>query len=179
MPIHGLLDINLLPKDSFEGSNLGKTLKWLLIGGRTIVVLTEFGVILAFVSRFWYDKQLNDLNDQITQKQAVVRSFTEVENKMRDVLAREEIVGKFLKENLDTNGIIESLVTSSPVDVSFDQIGINKNGMQLSGQAKSESSFAGFLGNLSKNPRIKNINLGETKFSQKTGTIGFKISTNL
>ena len=113
MPIHGLLDINLLPKDSFEGSNLGKTLKWLLIGGRTIVVLTEFGVILAFVSRFWYDKQLNDLNDQITQKQAVVRSFTEVENKMRDVLAREEIVGKFLKENLDTNGIIESLVTSS------------------------------------------------------------------
>ena len=179
MPIHGLLDINLLPKDSFEGSNLGKTLKWLLIGGRTIVVLTEFGVILAFVSRFWYDKQLNDLNDQITQKQAVVRSFTEVENKMRDVLAREEIVGKFLKENLDTNGIIESLVTSSPVDVSFDQIGINKNGMQLSGQAKSESSFEGFLGNLSKNPRIKNINLGETKFSQKTGTIGFKISTNL
>jgi len=56
-----LFKVNLLPKDNFEFSLVGKFLRWALTAGRVMVVLTEFVVILAFGSRFWLDKEMNDL----------------------------------------------------------------------------------------------------------------------
>src|SRR3989344_7346869 len=100
MPAAKLAKINLLPKDSFDFSTLGKFLRWSLTTGRVLVVLTEFVVILAFGSRFYFDKRLNDLVEEIVQKQAVVDSYAEIEKTTRDILTKQEVVNSYLANNL-------------------------------------------------------------------------------
>lgn len=179
MSAHRLSDINLLPQDTFETSNVGRALRWIQITGRVILVFTMLVVIIAFGSRFWFDKELNDLTDKINGKQAVIKSFSEVETKMRDILFREGKTNDFLNDDLDIGDVFSSLVNASPADVSFSSIGVSKKGISMIGKAKSETGFAGFLSNLAKEPRVGSISLGSTKFSQKEGVIEFAVSATI
>lgn len=176
MPAAKFGRINLLPKDSFEFSILGKILKWSLTTGRVLVVLTEFVVILAFGSRFYYDKKLNDLIEVIDQKQAVVDSFAEIETKMRDILARQAIVEKYLKGNLSINGAISQIKKVTPQDISFTEIAIDEKGFSLTGASGSEGGLANLLVGINNIPNVEGVNVGAIDFDQRQGVINFKVS---
>lgn len=176
MPALKFGKINLLPRDSFEFSALGKILKWALTSGRVLVILTEFVVILAFGSRFYFDKKLNDLIEGIGQKQAVVESYADIENKIRDLLSRQVIVDKYLKENLGISGIINQIKRLTPVDVSFTEISVDNKGFLLSGTAGSEGGLANLLAGINTIKNVTGVNVGEIDFDQRQGFINFKIS---
>lgn len=179
MPAAKLGKINLLPKDSFEFSALGKILKWSLTTGRVLVVLTEFVVILAFGSRFYFDKKLNDLNEVIDQEQAVVDSYAEIEKKMRDILARQAIVEKYLKNNLGVGSVIGQISRVTPVDVNFSQITIDEKGFSLAGSSGSEGGLANLLLGVNNIPNIGGVNVGSIDFDQRSGVINFKINVTM
>lgn len=176
MPATKLGRINLLPKDAFEFSALGKILKWAMTTGRVLVVLTEFVVILAFGSRFYFDKRLNDLIEVIDQKQAVVDSYAEIENKMRDLLSRQAIIDKYLADNLGVNNIINQTKRSTPADVNFTEININYKGFSLTGTSGSEGGLANLLVGLNNLPNVTGVNVGSIDFDQRQGIINFKIA---
>ncbi|MBI2326455.1 PilN domain-containing protein [Candidatus Collierbacteria bacterium] len=168
--------INLLPKDSFELSVLGKILKWALTSGRILVVLTEFVVILAFGSRFYFDKKLNDLIEVIGQKQAVVESYVDIENKIRDLLSRQAVVDKYLKENLEISEVINQIKRVTPVDVSFTEISVDEAGFSLTGMAGSEGGLASLLVGVNNISSVTGISVGSIDYDQRQGAINFKIS---
>lgn len=176
MPASKLGKINLLPKDSFEFSVLGKTLKWALTSGRVLVVLTEFVVILAFGSRFYFDKKLNDLIEVIDQKQAVVESYAVIEAKMRDILSRQAIVSKYLKENLGVNNVINQLKRITPADINFSEVLVDNKGFSLIGTSGSEGGLANLLAGLNSVPNVSGVNVGSINFDQRQGAIEFKIT---
>lgn len=171
--------INLLPRDSFEESNLGKFLSWALSSGRVIVILTEFVVVIAFGSRFWFDQKLNNLIEEISAKEAVVESYAAIESQMRDVLARETKVLDFLTNGLGLPVVFSNLKKATPNDVSFNSFSINDNQVRIEGTAKSEAGFSLFLNNLGYVPGVTNIKLGKTVFDEKSGGVNFEVSTNL
>jgi Tfp pilus assembly protein PilN len=179
MSARKLSGINLLPKDSFEESGLGQFLRWSLVTGRAIVVLTEFVVILAFGSRFWFDKTLNDLVEVVDQKQMVVKSFAEIESQMREVLAKETPVVGYLESNLGIESVFNDLIKATPTDVTFEQMSFSAGNINLKGKAQSESGFAGLLANLNNLEKIESLSIGETKFSQREGLVEFQISAKL
>lgn len=168
--------INLLPKDSFEFSNLGKIMKWSLTTGRILVVLTEFVVILAFGSRFWYDRKLNDLIESIDQKQAVVESYTEIEERARDILERQKIVSSYLTKNLEINERVREIKKITPSDVNYSQISLGATSLDLSGTAGSEVGFYQLMAGLTALPNISSVNVGGIEFDQTFGQINFKIN---
>lgn len=176
MPAAKFGKINLLPKDSFEQSALGKILKWALTSGRVLVVLTEFVVILAFGSRFYFDKKLNDLIEVIGQKQAVVESYVDIENKIRDLLSRQAIVDKYLKENLGISDVINQIKRVTPADVSFTEISLDGVGFTLTGIAESEGGLASLLVGINNVPNVTGISVGSIDFDQRQGLINFKVS---
>lgn len=179
MPAAKLEKINLLPKDSFEFSVLGKVLKWALTSGRVLVVLTEFVVILAFGSRFYFDRRLNDLIETISQRQAVVDSYAEIEKRIRDVLAKQAIVAKYSQENLGINNVITQIKRVTPQDVSFDEIAIDSKGFSLTGSAGSEGGLASLLLGVNSIPNISGVNVGGIDFDQRQGTINFRINVTI
>ncbi len=171
-----LSKINLLPKDSFESTNLGRFLQWSLKTGRVLVVLTEFIVILAFASRFWFDKRSNDLMEEINSKHAVVRSFIDVETKMRDVLSREKKVTEYLDDNLAISSWFQILIRATPKNVFFKSMNSTEKGqINLTGTANSEISFAGLLANLSRQPQIDKVFIKETHFNKSKAQLDFEL----
>lgn len=167
--------INLLPHDSFEYSVVGKFLKWALTIGRVLVILTEFVVILAFGSRFYYDKKLNDLMETIDQKQAVIESYSEIEKKIRDVLEKQKVVSLFLKTNIELPRVFSSFQRITPPDVSYSQISLNETGINIVGTARSESGFNKIMAGIGTIKGIKEITVGSVDFDQRLGLINFKI----
>lgn len=176
MPKRVLTDINLLPQSSFESTNVGRALNWMLLTGRVILVLTMLVVIAGFLSRFYFDVKLNDLNGNIKQKQAMIRSYAAVEAEMRDILSREEIISRFIADNLGSEKIVQEIINTLPLDVSLENFSVSNKAMSIKGFALSETGFAGFLANLSKSSLITDSRLGKTEFDQKTGVITFTVS---
>jgi Tfp pilus assembly protein PilN len=170
--------INLLPKDSFEESDLGQFLRWALVTGRAVVVITELVVILAFASRFWFDKTLNDLMEVIDQKQALVQSYRTVEEQMRQVLIREAPITMALENNLEIETTLAQLVRATPIEVNFTKMNLSITGLSLAGQSSSEEGLAAFLSNLNKIEKVKKLSMGEIKFSQRDGKIEFDLTAS-
>jgi Tfp pilus assembly protein PilN len=170
---HGLSHINLLPKDSFEFSGTGKLLKWTTTVGRVLVVMTEFVVILAFASRFYFDKKLNDLSETIAGKLAVVQSYNEVETQMRDLISRQSVVSNYLTNKIDISNKITDLGRQIPLGVAVDSLSMKGKDVSVKGTAGSETAFAQFLLSLKKDPLLKKISLDSTTYDQTSGSVKF------
>ena len=173
---HGLSHINLLPKDSFEFSALGKILKWTTTVGRILVVMTEFVVILAFASRFYFDKKLNDLNDEIEGKLAVIQGYAEVESNMREVLARQAVIVEAGTGAVNVEERISSISRAIPIGVTLGTMKIAEKEVLLTGSAGSEGLFAQTLTNFKKTTEVSRVNLGQTSYDQSEGRVNFTIT---
>jgi len=174
-----LFKVNLLPKDSFEFSLVGKFLRWALTAGRIMVVLTEFVVILAFGSRFWFDKELNDLREVIDQKEMVVNSYTETEAEMRRVLGRQEPVKDYLEDNLEMTEKVDDLKYFLPEGVTLMEMKIEKEKISLVGVAGSEETFSRTIRAMAQMKDVYQTEVKELEFDQKRGGINFKIVYHL
>ena len=171
----GVSGINLLPKDSFEFSVFGKTLKWATSVGRVLVVLTEFVVLLAFASRFYFDKKLADLNEVITQKQAQIGAYVDIENQMRKVLVKEKLIDSYLSGGLGFSKKISDLQSVLPVGTSLDSLSLDKKNLSLAGRSLSEFGFAQFIAGIKSLDNVSTVNLRDTSFGQITGEMKFSI----
>lgn len=172
---HGVSSINLLPKDSFEFSTTGKILKWVTTAGRVLVVLTEFVVLLAFASRFYFDRKLDDLGQVLVEKEAQISAYSAVEMEMRRILAKQQVVETFQKSGLDFANKIDNLTKILPTGTVLDSFLLNENGLTIAGKAQSEFGFAQFVSGIKKMPNVSMVNMKDTSFDQTTGGVKFNI----
>src|SRR5688500_5727921 len=108
MPAHNKnkTAINLLSREGFEYTQLGKTLAWLLSAGRTIVIVTELVVITAFLSRFWLDKTLTDLSQANNSKKAQIEASQAFEQEFKNAQIRIASAKKIDETKLGTGEIL-------------------------------------------------------------------------
>jgi Tfp pilus assembly protein PilN len=175
MPARKFIKVNLLPKDAFETSFLGKFLKWSLTAGRAMVVLTEFVVILAFASRFWFDKKLNDLREANDFKQTTIQSYVETEEQMRGVLTRQKAVSVFLSERLKTSEGVGRLRLLLPGGTVLSQVNFLKNGVGIAGMAGSEQALAQTINAMKSYQDVERVEIKKIEFDQKKGGVEFEI----
>jgi len=176
--IRTFLKINLLPKDSFEFSPLGKFLSWAMSSGRVLVVLTEFVVLLAFGSRFYFDKKLNDLTEILDQKTAQIESFADVEAQMRTILAKQAPVNDYLNKNIKFSQKYEEIAKTIPTGVKLEKIYFDQNTMRLSGKSETELGFAQLLRNMKIMESLSYMNIKDTTFDQNSKSVMFTIQAN-
>lgn len=172
---HGVSSINLLPKDSFEFSLTGKTIRWIITVGRVLVVLTEFVVLLAFGSRFYFDKKLDDLNEVLVQKQAQIQAYSQVEADFRKILAKQDPIEAYEKNGLGFSEKIDGLTSVLPTGTVLETLSMRDKGLDISGTALSEYSFAQFLSGIKKMKGVATVGLKETSFDQTQGGVKFGI----
>jgi len=175
MPAKKLPKVNLLPKDAFETSFLGKFLKWSLTAGRVMVVLTEFVVILAFSSRFWFDKELNDLRESNDAKLTTIQSYIDIENQMRKVLVRQKAVDTFLSEELKTSEGLEKLKLLLPSGTILSQVSFLPGGIGIAGITGSERSLAQTINAMKSYQDLAGVDIKKIEFDQRKGGVEFEI----
>jgi len=134
------ININLIPKDPFFNTVLGKTLRWALSVGRYIVIFTELIVILSFVARFTLDRQLTNLNDSIHQKQVNIESYGDLEEKVRLIQAKSDQYQQ-IEQHANIIDIFPVLTKITPKDIRLDELTIKPTKISMSGRSLSQESL--------------------------------------
>jgi hypothetical protein len=140
-----------------------------------VVVLTEFVVILAFASRFYFDKALNDRMENLESKLAVIESYYDVEIETREVLAKQRALEDLQKNQIGLSDRLDLLSTSLSSDIVLDEASFDTNQTTIKGQAGSEAGFARSMILLRSNEDIKRIDLDQAVFDQSVGSLRFAI----
>lgn len=153
--------INLLSKEDFENSALGKLLNWALSAGRIIVILTELVVIGAFLSRFWLDRKHTDLLEENTSRKIQVEAFSSFEEEFKTTQTRLAVYKKLDETKQDTATLLETVSSLLPAEVSLTSISILQNQATIKGISLSESGVAGFIKALTGSEGFEKVTLND------------------
>ncbi|MBI4137035.1 PilN domain-containing protein [Candidatus Roizmanbacteria bacterium] len=151
--------VNLLPKEELETKPFGRFLKWALSYGRYIIVTVELIVFLVFFSRFIYDRELADINDKIEQKQAIIASAQEFEDRFRAIQKNISYIETLDEERKVYLEILDTLEQTTPVQVSFSSVAFSEKSLTLEGFAVNNESFAQLLAQLKNIDAFTSISL--------------------
>lgn len=139
--------INLVPKDPFFNSFIGKTTTWALSIGRYIVIFTELVVIVSFLSRFQLDRQVTDLNNEILINSERVKSYGDLEERVREVQKKIETFNQTkTKEPLTLT--LDKLSNITPAEVIFEELIIQQNVVRIEARATSRLALEEFIQNM-------------------------------
>jgi hypothetical protein len=167
--------VNLLPKDPFLHSPIGKFLQWSMSIGRYLVVFTELIVILSFLSRFKLDRDLTDLNEEIEVQKQTILSYADTEDRFNSVKTKLDLIQR-VQENQTILPALNFLEKSLPIDVKLNQINFSAQGWNINGSALSAQSLrVTAVRVLAANPDAL-VSLSEIKLNSRSGTIDFIMS---
>jgi Tfp pilus assembly protein PilN len=172
--------VNLLIREGFEYTTLGKTLSWLLSAGRTIVIFTELVVIIAFLSRFWLDRSLTDLIEQNNTKKTQIQAAQAFETEFRSAQTRLATYQKLDTTRISASKLVKNVSSLLPSDVALTELTMSKGRLNVHGTSLSEGGLAGFIKAVEDSGKYKNVKL--TDIALQTGgqrVISFVIDGDL
>ncbi len=167
--------INLLPQKEFEGSTLGRVLRWATGTFRIIVIITEMIVMAAFLSRFWLDAQNSDLTDSIKIRSAQILAQEGLEKRFREIQIKLSIF-KALSTISKPGDRMEIVTLRTPTDIILSSVSIQDESISIKGIAFSEFAIAQFVSNLKSVASFKKVELGSINSSEdNSGSTVFTI----
>jgi Tfp pilus assembly protein PilN len=150
--------LNLLSKDAFSESLVGKSLLWALSIGRYVVVFTELIVIMSFLSRFKLDRDLTDLTSQINQQVTVIDSYGDLEARFRTMQNTLTFIRSKQGET-SVMGAMDRVIDALPADVKLRTLTVNKDRISVSAVALSAQGFYQFVTQLKSDRRFTDIKI--------------------
>jgi len=164
------ININLIPKDPFFETVIGKILRWALSAGRYIVIFTELLVILSFVARFTLDRQLTNLNESIHQKEVTIKSYGDLEENVRLIQAKTDQFEQ-IEQQTNISEIFPALTKITPRDILLEELTIKPTRLLMSGSSPTQNSLNILINNFQLSPNFFNISVDriEAGESQKPG----------
>lgn len=170
------VEVNLLPGEDLETRPGGKFLKWALSWGKRIVIVTEGIVILAFLSRFWFDTVLADLTEQITTKKNVVAASANFEGKFREAAKRiSDATANEKGPSVLT--VYDKTWLLIPPEVTISQMAITSAGINLTGES-SELPLAVLVANFRKSPNFTDLIVERLAKGAASETVTFSMKAN-
>jgi Tfp pilus assembly protein PilN len=173
------VNINLVPKDPFFDTIIGKTLRWALFVGRYIVIFVELFVILSFAARFSLDRQVTDLNDQLFQKEQVISSYGDLESTIRLTQYKIDQYQQ-IDQQANLSEVFPTLSKITPTGVTMEELIIKPTSINMSGRAISQNSLNILISNLQLSSQFHTVSVEriEVGDNQEPG-FDFKISAGM
>jgi len=171
--------INLIPKEDFERTTLGRIMKWALTSFRFIVIVVELIVIGGFLFRFWLDVQINNLDDEINQKSALISSKSSFEKEFRNVQTKLNLFNQITAADNVSLQVFEDVVGSLPVDTQLTSFTRQTDTLSISGATLSEDSIASFIANLEEKERVALVTLKQITTGESGPFVEFNLEVSL
>jgi hypothetical protein len=153
-----VLDINLMPKDPFFETAIGRSIKWTVSVGRYIVIFTQLVVIFSFLTRFILDRQVTDLNVAINQQKMAIESYGDLEKRFLFVQSQMTDI-KQLQQEANLVEIFPLLNETIPSNVILDELTIKPNEVIFSGIALSQTAFDILVRNVQLSPYFRDVSM--------------------
>jgi hypothetical protein len=151
--------INLLPKDSFESSQIGIVLSWLLTIGKWSVIVTQLVVMGAFLWRFSLDRELTDLKKSIAKNVAVIKSYEQIEREFVLTQKRLDIAKTVITQQKAVMDELELLAKVTPFDVWYEKLTITPTQTNISAYSRSLPGFSTLLSLIQSDTRYSGVSV--------------------
>jgi len=151
-------EINLLPQEEFAASTKGRVLTWALNTFRIIVIITEVIVMSAFISRFWLDAKVADLNDVIEQNKSIIESTSDFENTFREIQKKTNIIAGISSGTIYSD-ILQLISDYLPSDTFLTSIAIGAKEARVKAVTPNEISVSQYITNLNATDKFGKITL--------------------
>jgi len=171
--------INLLPVDKFSKTTLGKIINWLLSTFRIIVVLVEFVVMGAFLSRFWLDAKNSDLTDELQDRQFVVEATEDLEDEMNLFMNRVYKIKLLSGANKPLLDFTNTLPTLLPPEVTLTSFEVDSKQASFYGLAVSDNHINQFIINLRSQVNISRAQITGISTENTSGLSNFQATAVL
>lgn len=175
MPARKNKSINLIPKEDFERTTLGRIMKWALTSFRFIVIVVEFIVIVGFIFRFWFDVQVNNLDDEIAQKSALISSRLPFEREYRDIQAKVSIYKTIANSSNESLPSLQLVAQNMPNEIRLLGFAKKRGTLEVTGDTLSETSILSFVNNLQKTDQFSSIKIQKVNSSTDNITLEFTL----
>lgn len=171
------VQINLLGGSDLEHTPVGRIISWATTYGRYIMIGTEIVVLLAFISRFSLDRKLTDLNDEITQKQAIITVNQNIESRINSVNSQIAKIKALYKDQDEPLRVLDAFQTLLPPDVYLVSIDVTAIDLKVGAVAGTTTGFSQMINLISSNRTFTGVELGQVTKSI-TG-INFQINAKI
>lgn len=157
--------INLIPRDPFYETTIGKIMVWAIQVGRYIIVFTEIIVIMSFASRFKLDRDLTDLTAKVTQKRAIVESFGDIESRTRTMQEKISIASKLISDST-AMFYVDKLSARIPNGIELDQLTLDPGTLTFAGKATNSNVLAAMILSLQQEPAFAGVTVNKIASGQ-------------
>lgn len=169
--------INLLKEK--EENFVDKFIAWALNVGRVVVIITELVALSAFLYRFSLDRQLIDLHDEISQKQAVVKLLKQNEDLYRSLHERLRLASKLTETSARSSDLLSDVIGLSPSGFIINDLVLSNETIKIDASAQSVSSLANFVQGIRTYEEINSVSLDRIENKISSGTIDVGITARL
>jgi hypothetical protein len=158
MPAKKKNQINLLPKEDFDKTTLGRVLTWALTTFRYIVIFVELIVVGGFLSRFYFDVQISNLNDSINEQSSAIKAKYEIlELPFRKIQTKLAILSDISKEANSVIPVLDELAQNTPTDSQIVSLSKKDDKVIIQIATYSESSALAFTESLRNSEQFSNF----------------------
>lgn len=160
--------INLLPREDFDKTTLGRVLKWSLTTFRYIVIFVELIVVGGFLSRFYFDVQIGNLNEEIMQQSAAISARSDFERIFRKTQLKLSVLENISSESNSVIPIIK--VISDNISSDSQVTRLTKDGAKVSIEIAtlSEVSALNFTENLRRSDVFLKLSITRVQSDETT-----------
>lgn len=151
--------INLLPRDSFESSQAGIVLAWLLSFGKWAVIITQLIVMGVFLWRFSLDRELTDLKKSIAKNVAIIKSYEQVERDFVLTQKRLATAKTVIAQQKAITEELSALTSATPLDVWYEKLTITPTTTTFSAYSRSLPGFSQLLSTIQRDTRYSSVSV--------------------
>lgn len=161
--------INLIGEEEMEHTPVGRIVTWAVTYGRYIMIGTEIIVLMAFISRFSLDRKLTDLNDEVSQKQAIIDANRDFETEFRTLQDALTTLQTILTVPPTTTSALNTIQELLPIDVYLETLDITNQRVVGDVVANTTAGFSQMVANLQAASLFSQVEIGDVKRSPTTG----------
>jgi len=156
-----------------------RALAWSVSVGRVLIMITEIVALSAFAYRFYLDRQIIDLKDQIAQKQSVVAFFAPSEEQYRNLIDRLSIAKKAIAQEVSSQKVFLDINALIPQTMQVRTLTYQPESIRIDGATQSVIDLATFVTNVRGYPQVQGVSLDKIENKTTTGTVAVTLTINL
>lgn len=155
-----------------------RLVKWLLSTGRFIFIFVEALVLIAFITRFKLDADLQSKKEAIEQQTPYIKSMKPYEILIKQTQAKLSTISTFRQNSADYPQLLKEIATLTPMGLKITSLTMNKKvdkiNVQMSGQAQTNIDFSAFVNGLKNDKNFSNITL--SGIGIESGSLRFAVN---
>jgi len=104
---------------------------------RYIIVIAQLFVIMVFFYRFKVDQQIVDLNEQVRQKEEIIKVSSPLIEEGERLSKISDIIAAILVKQNSFKGMVDYVIKRIPQGVTLTKLDIKKNSVQVEGNSET------------------------------------------